>query len=64
MKDFVNKFDESEDFNTEDMDKFQSGSSSTYLDEDQIQNELERIQRTGSIIELLEPQARSFNNVP
>jgi hypothetical protein len=46
------------------MDKFQSGSSSTYLDEDQIQNELERIQRTGSIIELLEPQARSFNNVP
>jgi hypothetical protein len=58
MKDFANKFDESEDFKPEDMDKFQSGARSDYLDAEQIQNELERIQRTGAIIELLEPQAR------
>lgn len=34
------------------------------MDADEAEEELERLKRQGAIIELLDPQAREFNNIP
>jgi len=34
------------------------------MDADEAEQALERLRRQGPIIELLDPQAREFNNIP
>ena len=46
------------------MDKYLSGLKNDDLNSDQIYAELEKLKKTGPILELLEPKAREFINIP
>jgi len=63
-KAFESNFDNSEDFQFDNMKDYESGKFEDTMTDEQKEATFATLSKTGAIIELLEPKARQYNNIP